>query len=414
MTIRLSEGLMQCSKDRFLNVITGYSALVVWWFAVGTARAEEDWLGQSQQIIKSIEGKSRPSWLAENPHQLEAQRQAIAIIGQSRSMVLQKSPRGDDLIPFKSEAAQYAGHAIKLVFISFSLGESALKGIFHEASGQNDVLLVLRGPKPNQKLPALFAELKTLLNDVDPLPNIVIDPVRFQRYAVNRVPDMIVEDHGKSNLRVKGITSLAWLKEYQQQGKQGDLGRLGTIYDIAEIDLLDEMKSRLAAIDWQQKRQMALARFWQERQFEILPTVSEDRDRFVKLTVTAPRDVIAPNGQLLVRAGQTVNPLDAIGFGLCLFVFDGTAQDQVNWLQTQTCTDKNARRLYLATQIPRQDGWASLKQLETALHAPVYLLTPDVRQRFQLKQVPALVEQSAKQIVIRERQVNASIRRGAS
>jgi conjugal transfer pilus assembly protein TraW len=70
--------------------------------------------------------------------------------------------------------------------------------------------------------------------------------------------------------------------------------------------------------------------------------------------------------------------------------------------------------MYLATQIPRQDSWTLLKQLETFLNAPVYLLTQDVRQRFQLQHVPALVEQSGKQIAIRERKVSASIAGGAS
>lgn len=407
---------MRFSKIRCLKVATHFSAcsLVVLLFSQGFALADEDWLRQSKQIMKSIENQSRPAWLDGNSYQLESQHQAMEIFQQSSSMILDKAVQADELMNLKPGSNLKPGKTIRLVFISFSLGESALKGIFHEASGQDDVLLVLRGPKPKQKLPALFAELKTLLKDIDPLPNIVIDPVRFQKYAVTTVPEMIIEDHGKSSFRAKGVTSLAWLKEGQQQGKQGDLGRLGTVYDIAEIDLLAEMKSRLAAIDWQQKKQQALERFWQERQFEILPSASEDHNRFVNLTVTAPRDVVAPNGQLLVRAGQTLNPLDKMGFGLCLLVFDGADQSHVNWLQTQTCSDKNARRMYLATQIPRQDSWTLLKQLETFLNAPVYLLTQDVRQRFQLQHVPALVEQSGKQIAIRERKVSASIAGGAS
>ena len=105
------------------------------------------------------------------------------------------------------------------MFISFSLGDSVLKGIFQEAAGQDDVLLVLRGPKPQQKLPGLFAELKSLLKDIDPVPNIVIDPTRFQKWAVTSVPEIVVEDHGKATLRVKGVTSLAWLKPRQEAGR---------------------------------------------------------------------------------------------------------------------------------------------------------------------------------------------------
>ena len=65
--------------------------------------------------------------------------------------------------------------------------------------------------------------------------------------------------------------------------------------------------------------------------------------------------------------------------------------------------------MYLATQLPRQDGWEALKTLETSLNAPVYLLTPDVRQRFQLQNIPALIEQFGNRIVVRERKVSGSV-----
>jgi conjugal transfer pilus assembly protein TraW len=380
------------------------TALLLW---QASAWAEEDWLSKSRQILKALDGQERPEWLDGNPYQAEAQRQAIDVFRQSKSVLMKDAFKPGDLNSAIPKPA--VGKPLRVMFISFSLGTAALKGIFQEASGQNDVLLVLRGPKPQQKLPALFAELKTLLKSIEPLPNIVIDPVRFQKYAVSSVPDMIIEDHGKASLHVKGVTSLAWLKDRQQQGKQGDQGSLGTVYAIAEMDLLAEMKNRLAAINWQQKKQQALARFWEQRQFEILPTALEDRDRLVDLTVTAPRDLTDPHGKLLVRAGQTVNPLDKLSFGLCLLVIDGTDQAQVNWLNTQSCSDNKARRMYLATQLPKQDGWEALTKLETALNTPVYLLTPDVRTRFQLQHVPTLIEQSGQKVMIRERKVIPSV-----
>ncbi|MEI8574972.1 conjugal transfer protein, partial [Methylomonas sp. WH-1] len=149
-------------------------------------------------------------------------------------------------------------------------------------------------------------------------------------------------------------------------------------------------------------------RFWEQQKFEDLPTAQADRDRIVDLTITASRDLVAPNGQLIIHAGQTVNPLDKMPFGLCLMVFDATVPAQVELIQHQSCQDKQARAMYLATSLPRQSGWDSLQRLETALQAPVYLLTPDVRSRFQLQQVPAIVEQLGNQLVVRERKLPAS------
>jgi conjugal transfer pilus assembly protein TraW len=365
------------------------------------AYSEEDLLTHSRQILKSLEGQSRPAWLDNNPNSVDAKREALELMNGSGSVFsFSKQSR--------NQQAVNTSKPLTVMFISFSLGEVALKGIFQEASGRDDVLLVLRGPKPQQKLPQLFAELKTLLKGVDPVPNIVIDPTRFQKYAVTTVPEIVVEDYGKSYLQVKGVTSLDWVKAQLEQNRQGDLGRFGQIYDIAEIDMLQEIKTRLAGIDWKQKKQQALARFWQKREFEELPKAIEDRERLVDLTVTAPRDLSAPNGNLIVRAGQTVNPLEKMAFGLCLLVFDGSDPAQIERVKRLSCQDSKARRMYLATQLPRQDGWEALKTLETSLNAPVYLLTPDVRQRFQLQNVPALIEQSGNRVVVRESKVPVS------
>ena len=365
----------------------------------GAAHAEEAWLTRSQDILNSLAGQSRPAWLDGKPHQAETRQQALDIVNAAKPVIL------DTLSATRTPLTNDNPKPLRVMFVSFSLGESVLKGIFQEASGQDDVLLVLRGPKPRQKLQDLFAELKVLLKDIDPVPNIVIDPTRFQKWAVTAVPEIVVEEHDQASLRVKGVTSLAWLKSRQAAGRQGDLGRFGAVYEIAEVDLLEEIKRRLAAIDWPQKQQQALARFWEQRRFEALPVAQEDRERIIDLTVTTPRDLIAPNGKLIIQAGQTVNPLDKMPLGLCLLVFDATQTAQSATVRQWSCRDKKARVMYLATALSRRDGWEGLKALETVLQAPVYLLPPDVRQRFQLQKTPALVEQSGNRVVIRERKV---------
>ncbi|WP_236994121.1 TrbC family F-type conjugative pilus assembly protein [Methylomicrobium sp. RS1] len=383
-------------QSRSVRRMTGFIMLATL-LIQSLAQAEEDWLARSQHILDRLEGQPRADWLDSNPHQAEANGQALELVNASKSKTLAAMPDG--------LATQPQGKPVRVMFVSFSLGDPVLKGIFQEASGQDDVLLVFRGPKPGQKLPGFFAELKALLKDIGPVPNIVIDPTRFQKWKVTTVPEVVVEAQGRALLRVKGVTSLDWVKARQNAGRQGDLGRFGEVYDIAEIDLLEAIKSRLATLDGPRLKQQAIARFWQKRPFEVLPASREDRDRTIDLTVTAPRDLMAPNGNLIIRAGHTVNPLDQMAFGLCLIVFDATQPAQLDTVKQLACRNKNARVLYLATQLSRQDGWEGLKNLETTLDAPVYLLTPDVRQRFQLQQVPAVVEQSGNRIVVRERKV---------
>jgi conjugal transfer pilus assembly protein TraW len=383
-------------QSRSVRRMSGFIMLAIL-LIQSLAQAEEDWLARSQHILEHLEGQPRPAWLDSNPHQAEANLQALELVNASKSKALAAMPDG--------LATHPQGKPVRAIFISFSLGKSVLKGIFQEASGQEDVLLIFRGPKPGQKLPGFFAELKALLKDIDPVPNIVIDPTRFQKWKVTTVPEIVVEAQGRALLRVKGVTSLDWVKSRQNAGRQGDLGRFGEVYAIAEIDLLEAIKSRLATLDGPRLKQQAMARFWQKRQFEVLPASREDRDRTIDLTVRAPRDLMAPNGNLIIRAGHTVNPLDQMAFGLCLIVFDATQRAQVDVVRQLSCRDKNARVLYLATQLSREDGWEGLKGLETMLDAPVYLLTSDVRLRFQLQHVPAVVEQAGNRLVVRERKV---------
>jgi conjugal transfer pilus assembly protein TraW len=377
------------------------------WFGVQTIQAEEAWLQRSQAILQTLEGQPRPDWLTGQSEQLDMKHQPQKVLEASQSIraeALSTSP-----ITLATDLpTNPSNKPLTLLFVSFSLGESALKDLFEEAAGRDDVLLVFRGPKPGQKLPALMADLKRLLKGMDPVPNIVIDPTRFQRWSVTSVPDIVVEQEGKSRLHVRGVSSLSWLDEQIKAGKQGDLGALGDVGEITEIDLLEEIKRRMAAIDWKQKQQQAIARFWAQQNFEVLPVAQADRDRTVDLTITAPRDLTAPNGQLIIRAGQTVNPLDKMPFGLCLMVFDATVPAQVELIRHQSCQDKQARVMYLATSLPRQSGWDSLQRLETELQAPVYLLTPDVRSRFQLQHVPAVVEQSGNRLLVHERKMPAA------
>ncbi len=374
------------------------------WFSVHTVPAEEAWLDRSQAILQALEGQPRPEWLNGQTDQRDMNRQAQQILEASQAM------RAKALSTGSAGGLQTtpSNKPLTLLFVSFSLGDTALKSIFEDASGRDDVLLMFRGPKPGQKLPALMADLKRLLKGIEPVPNIVIDPTRFQRWSVASVPDVVVEQDGKSRLHVHGVSSLSWLDEQIKAGKQGDLGTLGDVGEIAEIDLLEEIKRRMAAIDWKQKQQQAIARLWEQQKFEVLPVALEDRDRTVDLTITAPRDLTAPNGQLIIRAGQSVNPLDKMPFGLCLMVFDTTETSHIQWARQSSCQDHSARRMYLVTQLPRQNGWEVLNNLETTLKAPVYLLTPDVRSRFQLQHVPSFIEQSGNRLIVHERKLPVS------
>jgi conjugal transfer pilus assembly protein TraU len=181
-----------------------------------------------------------------------------------------------------------------------------------------------------------------------------------------------------------------------------DLGAQGPTREIAEVDLIEEMQRRVARVDWAAKKHKALAQFWERTTFYELPEATETRERFVDLTVTAPRDVVAPDGTVAVRAGQRVNPLDRLPFTQRLVIFDATRPAQVE-LAKHLGPEVAPRRItYITTRLDRDSGWTGLGKVESALDAPVYLLPPDLRDRFQLERVPAVIEAKDGRFSVRE------------
>jgi conjugal transfer pilus assembly protein TraW len=133
-----------------------------------------------------------------------------------------------------------------------------------------------------------------------------------------------------------------------------------------------------------------------------LPVAAEPRTREIDPTITAPRDVRTADGTLLVRTGETVNPLDRLPFTQRLVVFDASDERQMATAKRLAREAGDLRVTYLATRLERRLGWQGLTSVEDALDAPVYLLTPDVRARFALERVPAFVQARGNHFLVAE------------
>lgn len=388
---------MRCRSDRSLRF------LAVALLSLGRGipvHAEEEWLARSRAILNAVENQPRPTWLDGNPAITDARRQAME--------TLQTAPKLQPAERTPSAQAD-AGRKTFVLYASTSLGEAGLLDILEEAAGRDDVLVVFRGMKPGQKVQAFIRELHALARRFDEgkQPHIVIDPNRFRSAGVTVAPTLTLEENGQILAKVRGVIGTAWLQSKTENKpndgeKIRDLGTHGPTREIVEVDLIEEMQRRVAQIDWAARKREALARFWERTTFHELPEATEDRLRQIDLTVTALRDVTAPDGTVIVQAGQRVNPLDQLPFTQRLVVFDATRPAQVELAKRQGREAGYGRVTYIATRLDRVAGWESLEKIETDLGAPVYLLTPDLRDRFRLERVPALVEAKDKRFVIRE------------
>jgi conjugal transfer pilus assembly protein TraW len=402
---------MRCRSDRSLRLL----AVVLLSLGRGIpVQAEEDWLARSRAILNAVEHQARPVWLDGNPATTDARRQAMETLQAAPKLQpTERTPNGQ----------ADAGRKIFVIYASTSLGEAGLLDILEEAAGRDDVLIVFRGMKPGQKVQAFIRELHVLAKRFEEYkqPHIVIDPNRFRAASVTVAPTLTLEENGRVLAKVQGVIGTAWLQSRMEgsswrsrddrlrlnnpkngRAKTRDLGTHGPTREIVEVDLIEEMQRRVARIDWAARKREALARFWERTTFHELPEATEDRLREIDLTVMAPRDVTAPDGTLIVRSGQRINPLDQLPFTQRLVIFDATRPAQVELAKRQGRDAGHRRVTYIATRLDRAAGWESLEKIETALGAPVYLLTPDLRDRLRLEHVPVVVEAKDKRFVIRE------------
>ncbi len=233
----------------------------------------------------------------------------------------------------------------------------------------------------------------------------VIDPRPFQTPLVEVVPTLILTDGaGKELARVSGISRPDWILEQVGQGRRGDLGVRGPTVAVSEPDLIAELQRRLVAIDWSARREAALARYWARAAFAELPVAEKPRERRLDLTLVAQADVTLSDGTTVIRAGERVDPLAVMPFRQRLFVFDATDPRQVAEVARRGAASRADGRLplYLATRLDREAGWGGYRDVQTALHDPLYLLTSDVQRRFQIERVPAVVESRDGVLVVSE------------
>ena len=379
-------------------------------------QAEEDWLPRSRAILDAAGRQSEPEWLNGNPSATDIRKQAMEALqaAQKPQPNVPASIISSGLVQPVTDPGLDSSAVRKtfVIYASTSLGEAGLLDILEEAAGRDDVLVVFRGMKPGQKLQQFVREIHALVRRFGEgkQPHVIIDPNRFRHANVTVAPTLTLEENGKVLARVQGITGIQWLRS-KTDGKPGekaktqDFGSQGPTREIAEVDLIEEMQRRAAQIDWAAKKREALARFWEHTEFYPLPEATENRERLIDPSVTAPRDVTAPDGTMVVRAGQHINPLDRLPFTQRLVVFDTTSPAQVE-IALKLGKEAAPRRVtYIATRLDRETGWNGLEKVETALSAPVYLLTPDLRDRFQLERSPATVEARGKAFAVREYKV---------
>lgn len=343
------------------------------------------------------------------------------------------------------------------IYISESMGEENIRNLLRAYAGDNSVRFVLRGIKGG----TINESLKWLLDlarNIEPTPTIEIDPEAFKEHGIDRVPAMTVAEYrikkvseadalmstlrgdmldavsGKlpetsermqnlvdglktlkekpaSSLALKvfGVTNKSWADRKIEEGSDVNQGARGTTYAIAERDLEEIAKERILQIDWDAKKEAAIKRYWDNRSktFVKLPRATVDSVRRIDPTIVLTQDVRDAQGKVFLRKGQTFNPFDRMDFTQILIVFDGSDSVQIPAVELliSQAKPRGIPVKLIASEIDATKGWDGFTALRKRLGENIFLLTPEIKDRFELRVTPSIIsgDNKAKMLVVEER-----------
>jgi conjugal transfer pilus assembly protein TraW len=384
---RLSVAHVPCGRALLL-------LLALYGAGIGSAPAqEEEWLNRSKAILEQATQERVPDWLRSDSTS-EARTQAAEIASAA-------SPSASA----RPSALESPGRV--LIFASLAIPVATLRALLEEASAA-DAVLILRGVPRGSSIQGAIARLRSLLTAGAKTPNVVIDPTLFLRYQVTRVPTLILlREREAPPIVAVGAVTVQWLRRAASKVSRGgeNLGQRAEAYDIVEPDFVLEMQARLAGIDWQAKKDAAVAKFWsRHHDFVQLPEARTRREFLVDPSVEATQDLLDADGDVLVRAGDRWNPLNWMVLSKTIIVFRGTDPRQVARAKAAARSAQTNGRgvILLTTDVDIARGWQHLDELEDALAGTVYVLPGSLVERFHLKAIPATIVSHDKQLLVTE------------
>ena len=288
-------------------------------------------------------------------------------------------------------------------FISFSESDAEIKEIL-QAAADVDARVILRGMRHQDKyVNQTSYAINVMGKDIRPVPKVAIDPRLFKVFNITKAP-MMVYRKGNKWVVGNGITTTNWFltKSREVKGNYKSLGELSPTKPIAEKDLIEEIKSRVAKIDWEAKRKKAMDRYFEKLPNFYLPPAQVDNTYEVDPRVRFTKDVRTKAGKILAKKGSVVNPMDYFpGKTLNLFVFNPKSNMQKALVKQQMKLTKGEDAL-LVTGINNEKGLDSIRDISNEMGMQVYLLQERMIKRFQLQHSPSKVELGNGKIIITE------------
>lgn len=180
-----------------------------------------------------------------------------------------------------------------------------------------------------------------------------------------------------------------------------DFGVHGSTFKVKEEGFLSMIQRKLKQVDIEKEQRkmldIAKVRVEEPARVENIKRTQKAQSFTYDPSYVTREDIFMPNGMLLYSAGTKVNPLDHITLDTQLIFIDGKDSLQIEWFKEQekTLNANKQDKLILIAGRPLD--------LQKELDREVYFDQAGIlTTKFNIEQVPAIVEQEGKMLRIRE------------
>lgn len=182
-----------------------------------------------------------------------------------------------------------------------------------------------------------------------------------------------------------------------------DLGRIGQVYPIQEMDMLDFIQVGLKELQQSgelekiRSQMLKTAKTRAERPSpvkSILPT-RINRKWLITPSIAFKEDITDAKGQIIVKAGTVVNPLAYVSLTKTLLFYDGDNKAQVAWALRQNRLLKGRDKLILVKGSITEQNKIFKKSLFFDQHGRLV-------GKFEITHTPAIVAQEGMQLRVEE------------
>ena len=183
------------------------------------------------------------------------------------------------------------------------------------------------------------------------------------------------------------------------QAEARDYGQHGAVFPIVERDLLEQIRTRLVAMEKsgetarlnQDLKRRTVARVNRPTPVAGLTRAEAPRRWTIDPTVTLGADIRGAKGELIHAAGTRINPLDSVALRSELIFLDGDDPEQLAWALGR----KEPAKLILVNGAP-------LDLLRARQRRFYFDQGGKLIQHFRVRAVPALVRQRGRQLEVSE------------